>query len=180
MRENELSHTKFFTEWLNTVKGLDFIISQEKISENSDVDAIVMSSSLDKKIFIQHTSYKGDGLIYPKNVTTKATFNGKEIDPSIFPFKLVFSPPQNNKAESLIRYIKKKENKYSEEQKQKLILIIDVTIPSIYPDELREIFSENFNSSFLGVYIVQLPIPISSMNKWELNGFVYTVKDFNF
>ena len=96
-------------------------------------------------------------------------------------FKAVLVPTQYDKKKSIQDYILKKEKKYPGDLVNNLVLLIEATVPSTNPDELSAYFSNGLETNFKGIYFVQLPIPMTSVeDKWGRTGFVFPVKEITF
>lgn len=178
MRQIEITHANFFLNWLNSSKGLDFIIDSNHKQEDTHVDVVAVSSKLGKSILMQNVAFRGEGLVYSNNMTVSGN---PELIKLLPKFKAVLVPTQYDKKKSIQDYILKKERKYPENLVNNLVLLIEATVPSTNPDELSAYFPNGLETKFEGIYFVQLPIPMTAPeDKWGPTGFVFPVKEVTF
>jgi hypothetical protein len=178
MRQIEITHANFFLDWLNSKRDLDFIVDSTHKGEDTHIDVLAVSEKLGKKISIQSVAFRGEGLVYSSNMTVSGN---PELIKLLPKFKAVLVPTQYDKKKSIEEYINKKERKYPENLVTNLVLLIEATVPSTNPDELANYFPNGLETKFMGVYFIQLPIPMAAVDdKWAHTGFVFPVKEIQF
>ncbi len=177
MRERERLHTEMFARWINSNLNKTFnIIDRER--ENSEIDSVLKEDKSGEEILIQCVAYRGVGLIYSKINPTPSAFDFNIEDKQNIIFALV--PTQYNKKESIIDYIKKKERSYELGLVSRLVLLVEATVPTVTPEELKSYFPEGYRTSFRGIYFVQLPVPnVNKDYKYDKEGFIYELKSCN-
>lgn len=168
MRVREIQNVIFFTEWLNKEYNLDFQIDESYKEEDSPVDVLLKSLKTGERLKIQNKAYRKG------NVYREAVCDNPNIKPLLF---VLGTSREGNREESVIECIESKQSKYPEEIVKDIILIIEITIPSITPEELKEILENNKNKTFgfKGIYFVKLPVAIPS-DEYDKKGFVFPFK----
>ncbi|MEX0909752.1 MAG: hypothetical protein WDZ75_00480 [Candidatus Paceibacterota bacterium] len=171
MRAREIYHISFFTNWLNNLHQTDYAIDDGHTDEDSPVDVILRSKKTDQIINIQNVAYRG-GVVHK---------TGTSNIPGLRPvMALGMHMSKNERKKSILNTIASKENKYPEEIVKNLVLVIEVTIPRVDPDILKELFQKSIETNFRGVYFVQLEIPMySDGDPYAPTGFVYPLKQIN-
>jgi hypothetical protein len=172
MREREINNVKFFLNFLNQETDLDFVIDNSFDDEQSHVDVILYSKKLDKKVYIQNVAYR-DGTFYKY---------GQSNVPKFRPvFVLGKTMTDKERKKSILKCIKEKEQKYQSSLVNNIVLIIEVTIPAIKPEQIKKYFPSGISTNFKGVYFVQLPVTMAAIDdKYGQTGYVYTLKSLAF
>jgi len=172
MTPRETNNAKFFIGWLNNEKGLDFAIDESITDEQSHIDVIIKSKKLGKSVNIQNVAYR-DGTIYGY---------GESNIPNFRPvFVLGKAMNDEERRETILNCIKGKEEKYQPSLVKSTLLLIEVTIPSIKPEEIQKLFPNEITTNFSGIYFVQLPVILSSVDdKYGQTGYVYPLKPLEF
>jgi hypothetical protein len=169
MRLREINNVKFFISWLNKEKGFDFVIDESFDDEQSYIDVIIRSKKFNRSINIQNVAYR-DGTFY------------KYGESNIPGFKPIFvigaAMSDTERRESIFQCIKKKEKKYPAPLVKNIILLIEITIPAITPEQIEKLFLGGITTDFVGVYFVQLPVTMPSIDdKYGKTGYVYPIKE---
>ena len=172
MRLREVNNARFFVDWFNKGKNLDFVIDENFNDEQSHIDVVIRSKNLDKEINIQNVAYR-DGTLYAY---------GTSNIPGLRPLLVLGGAMSDiERKESLIKCITDKEKKYPKSLVKNIVLIIEVTIPAITPEQIKKLFSAGIITDFMGVYFVQLPVTIPSVDdKYGEVGYVYPLKEILF
>jgi len=169
MRLREINNVQFFLNWLNERNRTDYKIDTSFNEENSPIDVVAKSNKTGKILNIQNTAYR-EGNVY---------VYGQSNIPNIRPVGVLgVAMNVEQKKESILKCINSKSSKYPKSVVEDLILIVEVTIPFIRPEEIKEMFKDNYKSDFKGIYFVQLPVTLANIeNKYEQVGYVYPLKD---
>lgn len=171
MRPREINNVKFFIDWLNKTKNYDYEIDESFQDENSPIDVVIKSPSKYKKINIQNVAYR-DGTFYAYGTSNISNF--KPV------FVLGTAMSKEERRQSIINCIRSKCAKYPESFVKDTVLIIEITIPSIKPEEIEEM-PKNEDFGFKGIYLVQLPVKMPAIDdKYGQTGYVYTYKECGF
>lgn len=169
MRPREINNVSFFINWINKEKNLDFFIDRSFKEEDSHIDVIIQSEKLKQKLFIQNVAYRY-GTMHRTAISN--------IPESNLIFIIGGVNSDKEKKESIIKCIKEKEGKYPISLVKDLILIIEITIPSIKPSKLKKFFPKTIESCFKGIYFVSLPVTLPEKNdKYGQSGFIYPLKE---
>lgn len=171
MRLREINNVIFFVEWVNKTHGLDYKIDESFRDENSPTDVVLKSPTTQKKIQIQNVAYR-DGTFYAHGTSNIPNF--KPL------FVLATAMTKEERAKSIIKCILDKRDKYQRSVVEETILIIEITVPSIKPEDIEEIpKKEDFG--FKGVYFVQLPVAMAAADdKYGRSGYVYPFLEWLF
>jgi hypothetical protein len=169
MTSREINNVKFFLDWFNKKNKTDYTIDDSFNEENSHVDVMAKSKTTRKILNIQNTAYRSG------NIYKYGTSNIPNIMPKIV---LGVSMDTKQKKESIIKCINSKETGYAESVVKDLILIIEVTIPSLKPKEIKKMFKGGYKSNFKGIYFVSLPVMLANIeDEYQKNGYVYSLKE---
>ena len=172
MRPREVSHIKFFIDWLNKKESLDFKIDETFRNEDSPFDIIIKSSKRDITLRIQNVAYRA------------GTFHksGQSNIPNFKPVLVIGrAMSKEERRDSLIKCIESKSKKYPESTVKNIVLVIEVSIPSIKPEEIEELLPKDKEFGFKGIYFVQLPVIMASADdKYGQTGYVYPFKPCSF
>jgi len=168
MRPREINNVKFFVDWLNEKKNIDFLIDENFREEQSYIDVIIRSKKLNQLINIQNVAYR-NGTFYKY---------GQSNIPNFRPvFVLAKAMSDKEKQTSILKCIKNKEKKYQASLVKDTLLLIEVTIPAIKPEQIQKLFPNGITTNFKGVYFVQLPVVLASVDdKYGHTGYVYPLK----
>ncbi len=173
MMPREIKNVKFFTDWLNKKEGFDFVIDNSFSDEHSYIDVIIKSEKLNKVINIQNVAYR-DGTSYGY---AQSNINIPNFRPV---FVIGKAMTDKERRASILRCIKDKEKKYQPSLVKDTLLLIEVTIPAVKPEQIKKLFLGGVTSNFKGIYFVQLPVIMPSADdKYGQSGFVYTLKPMN-
>ena len=172
MRPREILNAEYFIKWFNQKYNLDFIIDVEHKDQDSSIDVLAKSSIIEKRLKIQNVAYR-DGNIYKY---------GKSNIPNFRPVGILSKKmTDEERKQSIINCIQSKKNKYPSTEIQNLILLIEITIPRLIPEQIIKFFPRGINTKFSGVYFVCLPIIIHDpKDKYATDGFVFPLKDYEF
>lgn len=160
-RINELQYSQFFIQWLNKTYKLDYQVS-ENTEENSEIDAYAISKSN----------------CYPKLNLQVATSHGE------FFKRVAINTNRLNKGKDIIvgdieieiwiyDIIKKKDEMYSSEVKENLVLLIEGHIPTPAPEDIPKL-QHYSDYTFKGIYYVSPPV--YSSTDYAKKGFVVPIK----
>ncbi len=171
MKLREIKNVKFFIDWLNKERGRDFVIDESFNDEQSHIDVVVKSKKLAKTLNIQNVAYR-DGTLYKY---------GTSNIPGLKPlFVLGEAMSDIERKESILKCITDKENKYPKSPVNNLVLLIEITIPAITPEQIKKLFSTKVESNFMGIYFVQLPVMTYSVEDvYGKTGYVYPLKEIS-
>jgi hypothetical protein len=171
MKPREINNVEFFIKWLNKTQNLDYEIDDSFHDENSPVDVILKSPTIKKNVQIQNVAYR-DGTIYGY---------GESNIPGFRPlFVLGTAMSKDERINSIFDCIRFKRDKYPDSIVKNTVLIIEITIPSIKPEEIEEM-PKNEEFGFKGIYFVQLPISIPAIDdKYSQTGYVHAYKECDF
>lgn len=165
----EINNVQFLIDWKNKSEGTDLEIDQDFNEENSPIDVKVLSKSKGKVYNFQNVAYR-DGNFYKYGQSNIPGFKPLMV------LGIAMSPEQRK--QSIIECIKGKENKYPASVVRDIILLVEITIPTVLPEELDTLFDKRLETEFQGVYFVKLPVEMPSLNdKYDMHGFVYPLKE---
>lgn len=148
---------------------MDFTIDTSFSEENSHVDVSVTSKKLGTAVSIQNVAYR-DGNVYARAYSP-------QLPDEHFIAVLGTAKTDEERKESILASIKDKEGKYQPSLVEDMVLLVEVTIPMIRPEEISKLFPEGISTRFKAVYFVALPITISDKgDKYGPTGYVYPLK----
>jgi hypothetical protein len=168
MRPREINNVDFFIKWFNKAHQLDFQIDNSYQDENSPVDVMVRSSMTNRVLKFQNVAYR-QGTIYGVG-----TSNISGLRPV---FVMGRQLSKEEKRQGIIECIESKKNKYPIDLVRQLILLIEITIPSLSPKEIEGLLKSEIKKDFgfLAIYFVKLPVKLGG-DKYDRDGFVYSFK----
>jgi len=170
MRLREINNVNFFINWFNKKKGFDFTIDESFNDEQSPVDVIIKSKKFNKSIYIQNVAYRY-GTSYAKGEPNIPGFQS-------ITFVVGKAMLDEEIKNSILQCIRGKEKKYSTIDVKNTVLIVEITIPIIKPEKIEKLFPTGITSDFKGIYFVQLPVTMPSIeDKYGKTGFVHVLKE---
>lgn len=173
MRIREILHAKFLANWLNDKFGTDYSVNEDLEGEDTDVDIKLLSKGL--VLFeIQNVAYRAkhsDKKALHRRA--KTYINGVLQPKAKFTMVIGFAMEDNEIEQSLKGCIKEKESKYSSDRVKQIILLVELTIPTVTIEDLDRLKS-NFQTKFKALYFVCLPH--ATTNGYKPEGFVYEFK----
>lgn len=163
MRPRETLHVDFLITWVKEFRGVSLHIDEGFHDEDTPTDVQVLSEK--GKVFkIQNVAYR-DGTFYKYG-----TSNVEGFKPL---FVLGTAMTQDERTASIVKTIEDKKCKYTESDRQDVILLIEVTIPGIKPEDIKHLSTE-IDYGFKGIYFVQLPYGMAAVDdKYGRDGYVY-------
>ncbi|MDD5551826.1 MAG: hypothetical protein PHI88_01550 [Candidatus Pacebacteria bacterium] len=169
-RPREINNARFFVDWFNKKNSLDFCISDDR-EESSAIDVLIKSEKLKKEINIQNVAYRKYGTFHKRGFCDVPGLKVTSILGKVM--------SDEEKKKTIIKCIEEKEKKYPELIIKNLLLLIEVTIPSLSPEEIKNLFPDGINSNFKGIYFVKLPVLAPSRDdKYDQEGYVFPLKEF--
>jgi hypothetical protein len=166
----ETNNIKFFLEKFNAENGTDFKIDESFTEENSPVDVLAKDST-GRIIEIQNVAYR-DGTVYAQGVSNIPGFFATMV--------LGTAMSNEDRTASILKCIESKKNKYPSSVVKDLLLVIEVTIPSIKPVDIERL-PKDFDYGFRGIYFVMLPYAMAAEeDTYGHTGYVYTLKSYQF
>lgn len=179
MRPREINNGKFLINWINKEHGLDFEIDDSHKDQDSHIDVLIKSHELVESFGIQNVAFM-EGDIFGKAEVTISDGEMVVFGPDLKSIMVLgVAMTDKEKEENVIKCIESKQNLYSEELTKNIILLVEVTIPFISPEELDKIFKTKKEFVFKGIYFVALPVILAlADDKYQQSGYVYPVKDF--
>ncbi len=146
-KENELKFAKVFIDWLNKKNNFDyFVIPNEKENKKeswADVYAVSRSRKFEQ-LDLQLVTSDGHSL---KNLAKSKKINKKTGQIAIVTTDL-------NSEERVKEMIYEKEQSYSQEVKQSIILLIQKEVGPEFNEEYFFKIFQDFNSDYKGIYLV--------------------------
>lgn len=173
MTPREKNNAQFLINSLNKEFGTDFLIDESFSEQSSHVDVSAASKKLGKSILIQNVAYR-DGTFY--------AYATSSTHPDIkFTAVLGTAMTDSERRESILKGIKDKEGKYQPSLLKDIILLVEVTIPIIRPEELSKLFPNGVETNFQAIYFVALPVVMADRDdKYAQTGYVYPLKSLIF
>ncbi len=163
-RYQEMNHGRYFIDWVNATYGLDYQSFPNHL-QSSDVDVFAESLNQLPKLELQMVTSDGPTEQLMAE-TVRRLQRGLDIEvKEVKPIEWVSD------------VIDSKTQKYPDNIKQDLILIIQGFMPTPDPRVIKKGFGKYTDSQFKGIYYVSLPVHSSLGAEDEKNGFVVAIKD---
>jgi len=168
-RPHERHHAEVLAGYLSIAHGFELTVSDASEPVDSPVDARATDVKTGIELQFQSVGYRADN-VYAKKVTANV--------PGRFRAALGSQMSRGRRIATLREMLKKKRDHYSLAVRSQLILIVEVTIPSVFPDEIEALRGGD-DYGFKGIYFVQLPLMYGNGGRRDLNGYVIPLVPLN-
>ena len=169
-KNEEKEFAKFFISQLNNKYNFDYKIvpNDAENVKDGDVDIFALSSK-HPKINLQLTTWERLYFERSAEASREAESTGSDF--------VWFRGPVLNKEKGVREAIIKKENKYSQEVKKNLILLITGSLGPLLNDKYaKKIFADLSKSTFKGLYSVHFPSSKENSSQPH-NGEIIAIKN---